>query len=58
MAPVETAHRTISISHLGNIGLRLGKTSLKWDPKAESFVGADDANALRSREWRKPWVLA
>lgn len=58
VAPVETAHRTISISHLGNIGLRLGRTSLKWDPKAESFTGDEEANGLRNREWRKPWVLA
>jgi predicted dehydrogenase len=59
VAPVEAAHRTITISHLGNIALRLGKTSLEWDPKTETFPGDDGSAArLKSREWRKPWVLA
>jgi predicted dehydrogenase len=57
IAPVETAHRTISISHIGNIGLRLGRTKLKWDPVAEQFADDADANGLLKREWRKPWVL-
>ena len=57
VAPIEAAHRTISISHMGNIGLRLGRKSMKWDPKAEQFVGDAEANGMLKREWRKPWVL-
>lgn len=57
VAPIEAAHRTISISHLGNIGLRLGRTKIKWDPKAETIADDAEASALLSREWRKPWTL-
>ena len=58
VAPAEAAHRTISISHLGNIALRLGRTSVKWDPKAEKFVDDAEANGMLKREYRKPWTLA
>ena len=56
--PREAAHRTISISHLGNIALRLGRTSAKWDPKAEKFVNDTEADGLLKTEYRKPWMLA
>jgi predicted dehydrogenase len=56
-APIEVSHRTISIAHLGNIGLRLGRKELKWDPKAEQIIGDDEANSMLKREWRKPWVI-
>jgi predicted dehydrogenase len=58
VAPAEAAHRTISISHLGNIALRLGRTSVKWDPKAEKFVNDTEADGLLKTEYRKPWTLA
>jgi hypothetical protein len=58
VAPAEAAHRTISISHLGNIALRLGRTSMKWDPKAEKFVNDAEADGMLTREYRKPWKLA
>lgn len=56
-APIEISHRTISIAHLGNIGLRLGRKQIKWDPEAEQIVGDEEANAMRKVAWRKPWVL-
>ncbi|MEM9281296.1 MAG: Gfo/Idh/MocA family oxidoreductase [Verrucomicrobiota bacterium] len=56
-APAETAHRTISIAHLGNIALRLGRQKLAWDPVGEEVPGDADANALLSVEPRKPWAL-
>jgi hypothetical protein len=31
-APAETGHRTITIAHLGNIAMKLGRR-LKWDPE-------------------------
>lgn len=58
VAPIEAAHRTISISHMGNIALRLGRSSIKWDPKAENFGDDAEANAMLKREYRKPWTLA
>lgn len=57
VAPVEDAHRTISIAHIGNIGLRLGRTRLRWDPVAERFPDDADANAMLQREWRRPWLI-
>jgi predicted dehydrogenase len=44
IAPIEQAHRTITVSHLGNIAMQLGR-SLRWDPDTEQFV--DDATAER-----------
>ncbi|MFZ4765468.1 MAG: gfo/Idh/MocA family oxidoreductase, partial [Roseimicrobium sp.] len=58
VAPAEAAHRTISIAHLANIALRLGRGKVAWDPQAEQFAGDAEANALLKREYRKPWVLA
>lgn len=56
IAPVETAHRTISVSHLANIALRQGVDKFEWDPKTEKS-GSDKINSLLSREWRKPWTV-
>jgi hypothetical protein len=30
---------------------------LRWDPKAERFIGDDAANALLSRPQRKPYTF-
>jgi hypothetical protein len=55
IAPIEQAHRSISICHLGNISLRLGR-DLRWDPKEERILGDDAANQMLSRPMRKPWA--
>jgi len=56
-APVEVAHRSITICHLGNIAMRLGRAKLRWDPDREEIL--DDAEAARmlSRPYRDPWKL-
>jgi predicted dehydrogenase len=56
VAPVEIAHRTITVSHLANIALRQGVEKLDWNPQTETSTDAK-INALLQREWRKPWVL-
>jgi predicted dehydrogenase len=56
-APVEVAHRSITICHLGNIAMRLGRKSLRWDPRSERIVGDDEAAKLLSRPYRDPWKL-
>jgi predicted dehydrogenase len=56
-APVEVAHRSITICHLGNIAMRLGRERLRWDPRTERIIGDDEANAMLSRPYRDPWKL-
>jgi predicted dehydrogenase len=56
VAPIEQAHRSITVAHLGNIALRLGR-NVKWDPAAEKFIGDEKANEMLSRPMRKPWSL-
>jgi len=56
IAPVETAHRSITIAHLGNISLRLGR-DLRWDPDKEQVIDDAAANAMLSRPMRAPWSL-
>ncbi|MEZ4700046.1 MAG: Gfo/Idh/MocA family oxidoreductase [Rhodothermales bacterium] len=56
VAPIETAHRSITIAHLGNIAMKLGR-DLKWDPKAERFPDDREANTHLSRPYRAPWKL-
>lgn len=56
-APFQTGHRTITIAHIGNIAMLVGR-KLKWDPKAERFEGDDEANAMLSRQQREPWTIA
>jgi predicted dehydrogenase len=56
-APVEVAHRSITICHLGNIAMRLGRERLRWDPRTERIIGDDEANSMLSRPYRDPWKL-
>lgn len=54
IAPVEVAHRSITIAHLGNIAMMLEK-DLEWDPKAEQVLNVPEANRMLSRPMREPW---
>ena len=56
IAPIETAHRSITIVHLGNIAMLTGR-DLKWDPQKEKIIGDPGANDMLSRPYRAPWVL-
>ena len=56
IAPIEQAHRTITIAHLGNIALKVGR-NLRWDPKAERILNDDEANRMLSRPMRAPWKI-
>jgi len=53
----EIGHRSISIAHLANIGLRLGRTRVQWDPKRERFVNDADADKLITAPLRGAWTL-
>jgi predicted dehydrogenase len=54
--PVESAHTSSALAHLGNISYRLGRR-LKFDPATETFVGDSEANAMLTREYRSPYVV-
>ena len=52
IAPIEQSARSLQACATAWIGMKL-KRKLTWDAVAESFVGDDEANALRSRQPRK-----
>lgn len=54
IAPVEAAHRSITIAHLGNIAMMLEK-DLDWDPVSEKVTNVPEANTMLSRKMREPW---
>jgi predicted dehydrogenase len=54
--PVETAHLSSALAHLGNIAYRLEKV-LTFDPKTEKFVGDPEADKMLTREYRAPYVI-
>jgi hypothetical protein len=52
ISDVDSQHRSVSVCHLANISMRLGR-KLTWNPEAEEFVGDDEANTWLRREQRK-----
>jgi predicted dehydrogenase len=55
-ADVEIGHRANILCHLVNI-CRSVQRKLRWDPKAEQFIGDAEANKLLSRPRRKGYEL-
>ncbi|MFO0909214.1 MAG: Gfo/Idh/MocA family oxidoreductase [Isosphaeraceae bacterium] len=55
-APAEVGHRSITIAHIGNIAMQLGRP-LTWDPVSETFPGDAEANARLTRRQREPWTI-
>ncbi len=55
-APAETGHRTITIPHIGNIAMLLGR-KLRWNPEAERFVDDAEADKMLARNQRQPWTI-
>jgi len=55
VAPVEVAHRSITICHLGNIAMQLGIDGFKWDPDKEQIIDNPEAARLLGRAYREPW---
>jgi hypothetical protein len=56
IADVEIGHRSVTVCHLGVIGLRSG-LKLSWDGQHEKFTGpnANIGNRYIEREMRKPY---
>lgn len=55
IAPAEIGHRSITMSHLGNIAMKL-QQDLDWNPQKELFINNDQANAMLHRPMREPWA--
>ena len=52
----EVMHRSMSTVHAANICMWL-KRDMKYDPVKEEFVNDVEANRLRSRAMREPWII-
>jgi hypothetical protein len=55
VANPEVMHRSMSTVHAANICMWL-KRNLRYDPVKEEFIGDAEANRLRSRAMREPWI--
>ena len=55
-APAETAHRSASIGHLGQIAMLVGRR-IRWDPDTETIQGDPSAARMLSTPMRAPWRL-
>jgi predicted dehydrogenase len=53
-ADVETAQQVVTVVHLANISLRVGR-KLNWNAEKEQIVGDPQANQMLTRPYRKPW---
>ncbi len=51
ISDVVSQHRSVSVCHLGNISMRLGRP-LRWDPERELFLDDDEANRWLRRQQR------
>jgi len=52
----EAAHRSVTVLHLANLAIRLGRP-IRWDPETERAVGDPAANRLANAAMRPPWHL-
>ncbi|MCC6487519.1 MAG: Gfo/Idh/MocA family oxidoreductase [Candidatus Hydrogenedentes bacterium] len=56
ITPIDAAHRAISIAHLGNIAMLLGR-KVEWDPEKQSFPNDPVAERKLMRAMRGPWHI-
>lgn len=56
VTPAETAHRSASIGHLGQIAMLTGR-KLRWNPDTEEIIGDPGAARLLGQAQRAPWHL-
>ena len=54
--PIEEGFYTCALVHLANISYRLGR-SLDFDPQAMRFKNDSEANAMLTKEYRKPFAI-
>jgi len=56
ITPIDIAHRSVTVAHLGNIAMLLGR-KIRWDPKREQIISDPTASRMLSRAMRSPWRL-
>ena len=56
VADVEIGARSVTVCHLGNIAIWLGR-KLKWDPAKEAIIGDEYAARWLDRPMRAPYLL-
>jgi len=56
VANPEVMHRSMSTVHAANICMWL-KRDMKYDSVKEEFINDEEANRLRSRAMRAPWII-
>ena len=57
ITPIETSHRSITVAHIANIAIRLGRSALDWAPTFERFVGDEEANKMMERPMRRGYSV-
>ena len=50
-------HHISTLVNLGAVALRLGRNVLNFNPKTQTFIGDDEANALIDQPLRGPWKI-
>jgi hypothetical protein len=56
LTPCETAHRSQTPGHLGQIAMLLER-KIKFNPDTEEIIGDETASRMLSRSYRSPWHL-
>jgi len=56
VANPEVMHRSMTTVHAANICMWL-KRDMRYDPVREEFIDDPEANRLRSRAMREPWII-
>ena len=56
VANPELMHHSMSTVHAANICMWL-KRDLRYDPVKEEFINDAEANRMRSRSMRSPWMI-
>ena len=54
ITPIEVGHRSVTIAHLGNMAMILGR-KIQWDPEREEIAGDAAASRMVARAMRSPW---
>jgi len=54
MTPIDVGHRSVTVAHLGNIAMLLGR-AIRWDPKREQIINDPSATRMLGRPMRSPW---